>query len=94
MMGGLAIYAHDVTFAMYDPDQGYFLKSDDLTQEVFEAANVERFEFKTKDGKVLRLNYYAMPEPCYDDPDLCLEWAHRSLDVALRAKSKKRKKKK
>jgi len=25
MMGGLAIYAHDVTFAMYDPNQGYFL---------------------------------------------------------------------
>ena len=94
MMGGLSIYAQDVTFAIYDPDRGYYLKSDDLTHDEFERAGVEKFSFEMKDGKVATMNYYAMPEECYDDPDSLLTWARLSLDVALRAKRKKKNKKK
>ena len=93
MMGGLTIYAQDVTFAIYDPDQGYFLKSDDQTHDIFEDAGVSKFTFEMKNGKSATMNYYAMPDECYDDPDECLIWARRSLDVALRAKAKKKKKK-
>jgi len=65
----------------------------DQTHDLFEQAGVTKFEFKNKDGRVLTMNYFALPDPCYDDPELCLLWAKRSLDVALRANSKKRKKK-
>ena len=93
MMGGLTIYAQDVTFAIYDPDSGYYLKSDAQTHDIFEEAGVSKFTFEMKDGKSATMNYYAMPEACYDDPDELLLWARRSLDVALRAKPKARKKK-
>lgn len=91
MMGGLTIYAQDVTFAIYDPDTGYYLKSDEQTHDLFEEASVSKFTFEMKDGKTATMNYYALPEHCYDDPDELLIWARRSLDVALRAKPKKRK---
>lgn len=94
MMGGLTIYAHDLTFAIYDPDSGYYLKSDAQTHDLFEEAGVSKFTFEMKDGKSATMNYYAMPEACYDDPDELMLWARRSLDVALRAKRKKAAKKK
>ena len=98
MMGGLAIYAHDVTFAMYDPEQGYFLKSDALTHREYEAEGMRKFEFETKDGKTLTMNYYGMDDAFYDDAELRETWARKALDVALRAAalkaSKKRKTKK
>ena len=92
MMGGLAIYAQDVTFSIYDPDQGYFLKSDKETQPIYEAEGLERFTFEMKD-KIASMNYYAMPEAAYDDPEVLERWARMALDVALRAKKPKRKKK-
>jgi len=94
MMGGLAIYAHDVTFAMYDPDQGYFLKSDDQTHDDYIDAGMIKFEFETKDGKTLTMNYFGMLEEFYDDTELRGSWARKALDVALRAAAKKKPKKK
>ncbi len=94
MMGGLTIYAQDVTFAIYDPDSGYYLKSDDQTHDLFEDAGQSKFSLEMKDGKTASMNYYAMPEDCYDDPEALLLWARRSLDVAMRAKAKKRPRKK
>ena len=67
-------------------------RADDQTHELFEEAGVSKFTFEMKDGKSATMNYYAMPEACYDDPDELLLWARRSLDVALRAKPKARKK--
>lgn len=92
MMGGLTIYAQDVTFAIYDPDQAYFLKSDKQTQHIYEAEGLARFTFEMKD-KTASMNYYAMPEAAYDDPDILEQWARMALDVALRAKRPKKKKK-
>lgn len=94
MMGGLTIYAADVTFAIYDPDEGYYLKSDDQTHHYFEDEGLSKFEFAKKDGSIATMNYFPMPERCYDDPEELEIWARRSLDVALRAKAKKKPKKK
>ena len=94
MMGGLTIYSADVTFAIYDPDEGIYLKSDEETHVLFEDENLSKFEFAKKDGNVATMNYYPMPERCYDDPEELEIWARRSLDVALRAKAKNKPKKK
>jgi len=94
MMGGLTIYAADVTFAIYDPDEGIYLKSDDLTHQFFEDEELSKFAFEKKDGQIATMNYYPMPDRCYDDPEELEIWARRSLDVALRAKAKKKPKKK
>lgn len=91
MMGGLTIYAQDVTFAIYDPDQGYFLKSDKQTQALYEAEGLSRFTFEMK-GKTAIMNYYALPEDAYDDPEVLERWARLALDAGLRAKKPKKKK--
>ena len=92
MMGGLTIYAQDVTFAIYNPDNGYYLKSDGLTHSLFEEAGQSKFTFEKNAGKIATMNYYTMPDECYDDPAVLVQWARLALDVARRANSTKRKK--
>ncbi len=94
MMGGLMIYADDLPFALYDPDSGYFLKVDDDNRAEFEEEGIEPFVFTMKDGKTAQMNYYALPERCYDDPEELKIWGDLALGAALRAKAKKRPKKK
>lgn len=93
MMGGLMIYADDLPFALYDPDQGYFLKVDDMNRAKFEAEDIEPFTFEMKDGKTAKMNYYALPDRCYDEPYELKIWGKLALEAALRAKAKKRPKK-
>jgi len=92
MMGGLTLYAHDLTFAIYDPDQGYFLKVDETNREDYLTEGLEPFQFEFKNGKSGTMNYYPMPERCYDDPEERSVWARKAVDVALRAHAKKSKK--
>jgi len=94
MMGGLMIYANDLPFALYDPDNGYFLKVDDINRADFIEAGIEPFTFEMKDGKTAKMNYYALPELCYDDPDELEIWGRKAYEAALRAKAKKKPKKK
>ena len=93
MMGGLMIYADDLPFALYDPDSGYHLKVDDVTRADFEEEGIEPFTFEMKDGKIATMNYYPLPERCYDDPDELKIWGEKGLEAALRSKAKKRSKK-
>ena len=94
MMGGLMIYADDLPFALYDPDNGYFVKVDNESRADFEAEGIEPFIFAMKDGKTAKMNYYALPDACYDDPQELKIWGDKGLAAALRAKAKKRPKKK
>lgn len=93
MMGGLTVFAMDVAFALYDPESGIYLKTDAINENDFFAEGLEKFSFEMG-GKIGTMNYYAMPEHLYDDPQELEIWARKSLDVALRAKAKKKPKKK
>ncbi len=90
MMGGLTIFSEGRAFALYHPDQGYFLKSDKQTHAAYEAEGLARFVIGEKDGKALTMNYYAVPDSAYDDHDILTHWTRLALDAALRAKPKKR----
>ena len=90
MMGGLTVFFESRAFAIYDPSQGYFLKSDKHTHDIYETAGLSKFVVGEKDGVVQTMNYYAVPEAAYDDPDILREWTRHALDAALRAKPKKR----
>ena len=94
MMGGLSIYSADVTFAILTSEGVIYLKVDDLNRVDFESDGQEIFTMTSKDGKVGTMGYYTMPERCYDDPDELEIWGRKAVDVALRAKSKKKPKKK
>ena len=37
-----------------------------------------------KDGKVMTMAYWSLPETALDDPDEAVGWARQSIDAALR----------
>lgn len=93
MMGVLSIYSMDVTFALYSADAVVYLKTDAQNEGDFITEGLEKFSFEMN-GKIGSMNYYPLPERLYDNPEELEIWARKSLDVALRAKAKKKPKKK
>lgn len=91
MFGGAGVYAHEVMFALIAQDQLY-LKVDDGLKAALEAEGSEPFSYEKKTGEVAVMAYYALPDTAADDPEAASAWARRALDVALKAKAGKPKK--
>ena len=92
LFGGAGVYSDGLMFALLD-DGVVWLKADDALAEAFEAAGSRLFTYPTKDGRTLSLGYWNLPETALDDPDEAVNWARRSLDVALRQAASKKPKK-
>lgn len=90
MFGGYGVYHDGLMFGLVADDTLY-LKADTISQEAFEAENLHRFEYE-KNGKKFSMSYYLAPEAIYDDPETAAEWANTAYEAALRANSKKTKK--
>ncbi|GAW41015.1 hypothetical protein SH203_01418 [Brevundimonas sp. SH203] len=88
MFGGAGVYASGVIFALLD-DGVVWLKGDEALGEAFEAAGSRPFTFPTKDGRTMSMSYWTLPETALDDPDEAVDWARRSLAVAVRKASGK-----
>jgi DNA transformation protein len=71
-----------------------YLKVDDTNRTDFEEEDKGPFVFETKNGKQDVASYYELPEALYDEPDTFTDWARKALDVALRARKPKKKRKK
>lgn len=91
MFGGAGVYAGDVMFALISDDQLY-LKVDDALKDALEAEGSTPFTVRKKDGEEAVMAYFALPESAADDPEDASAWARRALDVALKAKRPKAKK--
>ena len=91
MFGGAGIYAHDVMFALIADEQIY-LKVDAVLKADLEAEGCGPFRFEKKDGTVAQMNYFQLPDGAMDDPDQASNWGRRALDVALKAKASKTRK--
>ena len=88
MFGGAGVYASGVIFALLD-DGVVWLKGDAALGEVFEAVGSRQFTFTTKDGRTMSMSYWTLPETALDDPDEAVDWARRSLTVAVKKASGK-----
>ena len=88
MFGGVGLYAGDHFFALIDDDV-VFLKVDDTNRPDFEAEGMGPFMPFGPGGEVMQ--YYELPEGLLDDPDELQEWVDGAVDVAMRAKNKKKK---
>ncbi len=87
MFGGVGLYAGDLFFALVDDDVLYF-KVDDTTRGRFEACGMEPFRPGGDGGEVMQ--YYAVPAEVLEDFDALATWTGEAVEVARRARSRKR----
>ncbi|MFA4900741.1 MAG: TfoX/Sxy family protein [Brevundimonas sp.] len=76
-------------FALLD-DGVVWLKGDEALGAAFVEAGSRQFTYPTKDGRMMSMGYWSLPETALDDPDEAVAWARRSLDVAVKKASGKK----
>jgi DNA transformation protein len=93
MFSGAGLYAEgDAMFALIARDTVY-LKTDESTRPLFEAAGSIPFAYE-RDGRLRSLpSFMTLPEAAFDDPDEALDWARRALPPARAAAEAKRQEK-
>lgn len=94
MFGGWGIYVDGAMVGLAADDM-FYLKTDEQTYSVFEAAGSAPFVFESKaKAKTISTSYWSAPEQAMDAPEAMRPWAQLALQAALRkaaAKPKKRK---
>jgi len=88
MFGAAGVYRHGTIFALLG-DGMVWLKGDETTVPALQAAGSRQFTYSGKDGAVMGLGYWSLPDSATDDPDEAVEWARGAIDVALRKAAKK-----
>jgi len=91
MFGGFGLYADDVFLALVQDEQLY-LKADDTSRAEFEAAGCRPFVYDAA-GKSVSLGYWTAPDEAMESPALMLPWARLAFAAALRARTRKPRKK-
>ena len=84
MFGGYGIYHDGLMFALV-ADDALYLKADDDSAESFTERGLPRFEYM-KQGKPVKMSFYAAPEEIFDDPDAAKSWATLAVEAALRSR--------
>jgi DNA transformation protein len=87
MFGGVGIYTDGLFFALMDDDTLY-LKVDDGNRGAFEAIGSGPFR---PFGDERAMQYYELPADLLEDTDALRGWVNGAVDVAVRAKGRKRK---
>lgn len=73
MFGGVGVFCDGTMFTIIDKQGTVFLRSDETTDSIFEAAGSH------KHG----MPYWLVPEDVMADPDELLSWAKRAVAVAV-----------
>lgn len=89
MFGGAGVYHHGTIFALLD-DGVVWLKADESNRPALEAAGSRPFTFPGKDGVMMTLGYWSLPETAVDDPDEAIDWARAAIAVAVRKAAAKK----
>jgi DNA transformation protein len=87
MFGGVGLYSGDFFFALMDDDVLYF-KVDDTNRPRFEERAMGPFRPGGGGGEVMQ--YYEVPADVLEDAELLAAWAAEAVEVARRARSRKR----
>lgn len=85
MFGGHGLYVDDLFVAIIAFDRLY-LKADETTRPLFEAAGCQPFTYEAK-GQRVSLGYWTAPDEAMDSPAAMAPWARLALQAALRAKA-------
>jgi DNA transformation protein len=87
MFGGVGLYSGDLFFALMDDDVLYF-KVDGTTRPRFEERGMGPFRPGGEGGEVMQ--YYEVPADVLEDADALAPWVADAVEVARRARSRKR----
>lgn len=91
MFGGYGISTEGLTLAILadlGAGEKLWLKADDVSRPLFEAAGCERFVYLAK-GKSMSMNYYSAPDEAMESPALMAPWGRLALQAALKARQSK-----
>jgi DNA transformation protein len=83
MFGGFGVYADGLFFAICSQDEIY-LKTDESTRPLFEAAGSRPFVYQGK-HKPVTMSYWRLPDEAHEDEDALRHWARLAVDAARRA---------
>ena len=82
MFGGVGLYAGDLFFALVAGDVLY-LKGDDATRSVREAAGARPFQpYPDRPRGKGTMQYYSVPAAILEDGDALLVWAKQAIAIA------------
>jgi DNA transformation protein len=84
MFGGYGIYRDGLMFGLVADDVLY-LKADAKSVAKFTDRGLPCFEY-LKQGKRMRISYYAAPDEVFDNPDEARDWAMLAFEAALRGR--------
>jgi len=87
MFGGVGLYSGDLFFALMDDDVLY-LKVDDGNRAAFEERGMGPFRPGGPGGEVMK--YYEVPAAVLGDSDLLGAWVGAAVEVARRARTRRR----
>ncbi len=87
--GGVAFHSSDfgkdTQFAVVLNDILYFVV-DDSTRPEYEEKGMQPFRYQKQDKTVVVRKWYSVPEDCFDDEGIVMEWANKALRVATELK--------
>lgn len=89
MFGGWGISTGGLTIALVadlGAGETLWLKANEETRGLYEAAGCERFTYTAK-GQPKSINFYSAPADALESPQLMAPWARQALDCALKAQS-------
>lgn len=84
MFGGAGLYLDGVMFALV-AFGGLYLKADAATAASFRGAGARQFEYE-REGRVVQMGYWTLPERAVDDAEEALAWGRRALEAAQRGR--------
>ena len=88
MFGGTGIFHRGLNIAGIMDGQ-FHLKADDDTIGDFVAEGMSPWEYTRKDGKIVTMSYWTVPERLLDDPEDFAVWAQKAFEAAMRADAAK-----
>jgi DNA transformation protein len=87
MFGGIGLYSDGLFFGLIDDDTLFF-KTGEVNVADYLSRNMPKFmPFPDKTGAVM--GYHQVPADVIEEPELLVEWARKSVAVALSARAAK-----
>jgi DNA transformation protein and related proteins len=83
MFGGIGLYSRELFFGLIDDDTLFF-KTDESNIAPYRERRMARF-MPFPDRPEAVLGYHQVPADVIEDAEQLVEWARKSVDVALRA---------
>ncbi len=89
MMGGATLYLDGIVFALLD-GEALWLKSDAVSDPLWEAEGCAKFDYQFPNGKRGTMNYRRAPDGVYDDVEALQHWSQLAVEAGMRAAAKKK----